>query len=289
MKKLILFIIVPVLISSCTGSGSSELKKQNDSLYMVTIEKDRQMNDLIGSLVEIDDNLQQIKEKESIIALNARSNDNISSATMKEKINNDIKAIYELMLKNKEKIAELEKKIKLDDKDNVALKKLVGRLNRQLKEKTLEIVKLSEDLKRKNIKIANLNFTVEGLEQALDSIHAEALAVDRKLKETTEELYRGYYVFGTKKELKEQNIISSDGLFSKKKILEGDFDSDYFTRIDIREVDSIPLFRPKAKLLTSHPEGSYNLEMNSEGALILKIEDKDKFWSTSKYLVVHVN
>ncbi len=289
MKKLLFIIVVPVLFSSCSGSGSTELKKQNDSLYMVSIEKDRQMNDLIGTLVEIDDNLQQIKEKEKIIALNARSSDNTSPATMKESINSDIKAIYELMLKNKEKIAELENKLSLDKKNNTYLKQLVVRLNNQLKEKTLEIVKLREDLKRKDIAIADLNFTVEGLEQALDSIHAEALAAERKLKETTEELYRGYYVFGTKKELKEQNIITSDGLFSKKKVLEGDFDGDYFTRIDIREVDSIPLFRPKAKLLTSHPNGTYSLKKNSEGALILIIADKDRFWSTSKYLVVQVN
>ncbi len=289
MKKLLLLIIAPVLLSSCVGSGSSEMKKQVDSLYMVSIEKDRQMNDLIGTLVEIDDNLQQIKEKENVIALNVRSNDNVSPATMKETINNDIKAIYDLMLKNKEKIAELEKKLSLDDKNNASLKQLVVRLNKQLKDKTIEIVRLREDLKRKNIAIADLNFTVEGLEQALDSIHAEALAAERKLKETTEELSRGYYVFGTKKELKEQSIITSDGLFSKKNVLEGDFDGDYFTRIDIREVDSIPLFRPKAKLLTSHPNGSYSLEKNAEGALILKIVDKDRFWSTSKYLVVQVN
>ena len=289
MKKILFLVVIPALLSSCIGSGSSDMKKQNDSLYMVTIEKDRQMNDLIGTLVEIDDNLQQIKEKENIIALNARSNDNVSPATMKETINNDIKAIYELMLKNKEKIAELEKKIGLNDKNNAALKKLVERLNKQLKDKTLEIVQLREDLKQKDIVIADLNFTVEGLELALDSIHAKALAVDRKLKETTEELYRGYYVFGTKKELKEQNIITGDGLFKKKKVLEGDFDGDYFTRIDIREVDSIPLFRPKAKLLTSHPSGTYSLKKNSEGALMLIIADKDRFWSTSKYLVVQVN
>ncbi len=289
MNKLLLLLIVPAVLSSCIGSGSSELKNQNDSLFMVSIEKDRQMNELIGSLVEIDDNLQQIKEKENIIAMNARLKDNTSTATMKETINNDIKAIYDLMLKNKEKIAELEKKIGLGNKNNAALKKLVERLNKQLKDKTIEIVQLREDLKRKDIIIADLNFTVEGLELALDSIHAEALASERKLKETTEELYRGFYVFGTKKELKEQNIISSNGMFKKQKVLEGDFDGDYFTRIDIREVDSIPLFRPKAKLLTSHPEGSYSLEKNSEGALMLKIADKERFWSRSKYLVVQVN
>ncbi|NPA35954.1 MAG: hypothetical protein GXO47_03790 [Chlorobi bacterium] len=290
MKKVLMLLsIVMLIVSSCTGPSASDLKKQNDSLYMASVEKDRQMNELIGALVEIDDNLQQIKEKENIIALNAQKADNTSPANLKEEINNDIKAIYELMLQNKEKISELEKKIKQGGRKNESLKKLVERLNRQLEEKSVEIAKLREELKKKDIEIADLNFTVAGLEHVLDSIHAEYMAADRKLKETTEELYKGYYVFGTKKELKEQNIITSDGFLSKSKVLEGDFDQDYFTRIDIREVDSIPLFRPKAKLLTSHPSDSYVLEKNDEGSLVLKITDKEKFWSTSKYLVVQVN
>jgi hemin uptake protein HemP len=290
MKRMLMLVgVVSLFAYSCSGPGASDLKKQNDSLYMASVEKDRQMNELIGALVEIDDNLQQIKEKENVIALNAQKSDNMSSANLKEQINNDIKAIYELMLQNKEKIEQLEKKIKLEGRNNDALKKLVARLNRQLEQKSEEITQLKKELKKKDIEISNLNFTISGLQHVLDSIHSEVQAADRKLAETTEELYKGYYVFGTKKELKEQKIITSDGLFSKKKVLEGDFDKDYFTRIDIREVDSIPLFRPKAKLLTPHPADSYTLEKNQEGSLMLKITDKEKFWSTSRYLVVQVN
>jgi len=289
MKKLIGIAVVALGFFSCTGPSATELKKQNDSLYMVSIEKDRQMNELIGALVEIDDNLQQIKEKENVISLNAKKRDNTSSANVKDKINNDIKAIYDLMLENKDRIAELEKKIQLGNKNNQSLKKLVVRLNKQLEEKAVEIAQLEEELTKKNIQIKHMNFTIDGLQHALDSIHAQTLATERKLEETTDELYRAFYVFGTRKELKEQNIVTSDGFLSKKKVLESDFDQDYFTQIDIREVDSIPLYRPKAKILTTHPSDSYTLEKNDEGALVLKITDKDRFWSTSKYLVVQVN
>jgi len=289
MKKILAIVIASAMFYGCSYPGTNDLKKQNDSLYMVSIEKDRQMNELLGALTEIDDNLQQIKEKENIITLTARKKDNTSSANVKDKINNDIKAIYDLMLKNKEKIADLEKRIKLDDKNNASLKKLVIRLNKQLEDKAVAIAKLEEELKKKNIQIEHLNFTVAGLEHALDSIHAQTLAAERKLEETTEELYKGFYAFGTKKELKEQKIITSDGFLSKKKILESDFDKDYFTQVDTREIDSIPLYRPKAKLLTVHPKDSYRMEKNPEGALVLYITDKDKFWSTSKYLVVQVN
>ena len=289
MRKLVLAAIVASAFFACTGPSASDMKKQNDSLYMVSIEKDRQMNELIGALVEIDDNLQQIKEKENVIALNAKRKDNTSSANVKEKINNDIKAIYDLMLKNKERIAELEKKLQIGNKNNESLRKLVVRLNKQLESKAVEIAALEEELKKKHIQIQHMNFTIDGLQHALDSIHAKTLSTERKLEETTEELYRAYYAFGTRKELKEQNILTGDGFMSKKKVLESDFDKDYFTQIDTREVDSIPLYRPKAKILTTHPQDSYTLEKNDEGALVLKITDKDRFWSTSKYLVIQVN
>jgi len=158
-----------------------------------------------------------------------------------------------------------------------------------LESKAVEIAALEEELKKKHIQIQHMNFTIDGLQHALDSIHAKTLSTERKLEETTEELYRAYYAFGTRKELKEQNILTGDGFMSKKKVLESDFDKDYFTQIDTREVDSIPLYRPKAKILTTHPQDSYTLEKNDEGALVLKITDKDRFWSTSKYLVIQVN
>ena len=45
----------------------------------------------------------------------------------------------------------------------------------------------------------------------------------------------------------------------------------------------IPIGGTKAKLATSHPEGSYRLE---DGAAKLVITNPEKFWSISKYLVV---
>jgi hypothetical protein len=288
MKNLSYFLVV-ALISACSlGPASRELERQKDSLLLVSMEKDREMNNLLGALLEIDDNIQQIKEKEKIITLTVSKGDDLS-APLKDQINNDIKHIYELMLENKKRISELESQLKISGQNTDMLEKLVSGLNKQLEEKTLEILQLKESLIQKDIEIADLNFTIQGLSVALDSIHAQSLATDRKLSEATQLLNQAYYVFGTKKELKAQKIISRDGLFSQQKILEGEFDEDYFTRIDVREVDSIPLFRKRAKLLTNHPEDSYVLETNSEDALVLKITDKDTFWSISNYLVVQVD
>ncbi|MCW3805471.1 hypothetical protein [Plebeiibacterium marinum] len=290
MKKLIIPLIATCIIS-CTGPSSKEkLTQQNDSLLVASAEKDKILNELASSLVAIDENLQTIKEKENLIAVNMGTPES-NSESLQVKINSDIQDIYELMLANKERIAELEQKIKQSNSDNKSLNNLVSRLNKQLKEKSIEIIELREQLSQKNIEIASLNFTVEGMSQVIDSIRNSNSKTQAVLDSTTTELYSAYYAFGTKKELKDHQVISNEGLplFGKQKVLSKDFNEDYFTKVDIRDVEEIPLFRPKYKILTNHPEGSFEIITGEEDTKTIKILDKDAFWSISKFLVVQVN
>ena len=94
-----------------------------------------------------------------------------------------------------------------------------------------------------------------------------------------------FYAFGTSKELREQGIIEARG----KNLLKGDYNKDYFTAVDLRELKTVPLGAKKAKLLTSHPDGSYTLEKDNDGILTLVINNPEEFWSTSKYLVIQVD
>lgn len=49
-----------------------------------------------------------------------------------------------------------------------------------------------------------------------------------------------YYALGTNKELKEQKIVEGGGLFSSKKVMEGEFNKNYFTAVDMRKLHDIP-------------------------------------------------
>ena len=89
-------------------------------------------------------------------------------------------------------------------------------------------------------------------------------------------------MFGTKKELKEQHIIE-DG-----KVLQSNFNRDYFTKIDIRVDKEIRLYSRSAQLLTSHPASSYQLQTDANKQYVLRITNPQLFWSTSKYLVILV-
>ena len=86
--------------------------------------------------------------------------------------------------------------------------------------------------------------------------------------------YSGWFVFGTKKELKEQNILSSG------EVLRSNFNKEYFTKIDIRIDKEIKLYSKSAEILTSHPASSYTLQRDANKPLYrlitgLKIETRN--------------
>ena len=91
----------------------------------------------------------------------------------------------------------------------------------------------------------------------------------------------------TKSELKKHNIIES-GFLRKTKLMKGDFDKDFFVISDKRTLTTLPLNATKVKVLSSHPENSYEL-IEENGQKNLKINNPDKFWSLSNYLVIQKN
>ena len=111
----------------------------------------------------------------------------------------------------------------------------------------------------------------------------------KTVAEQDKALNTAWFVFGTKKELKDQNILTNTGLFQKKQVLkDSDINKDYFTQVDIRTTKEIKLYSKSADVLTTHPAGSYALEKDDKDQLVLKITNPKDFWSVSRYLVIQV-
>ena len=89
-----------------------------------------------------------------------------------------------------------------------------------------------------------------------------------------------YYVFGTKKELEDNRVLSNGKVY---------FNKSYFTKIDIRIDKEIKLYSKSAKILTNHPASSYSLVPDGNMQYILRINDPQLFWSSSKILVILVS
>ena len=169
------------------------------------------------------------------------------------------------------------------------MKKAVESLTQELVAKTQRIEELQAELASKNIRIQELDAAVTGLSADKEALSAENEAKAKTVAEQDKALNTAWFVFGTKKELKDQNILTNTGLFQKKQVLkDSDINKDYFTQVDIRTTKEIKLYSKSADVLTTHPAGSYALEKDDKDQLVLKITNPKDFWSVSRYLVIQV-
>ena len=286
MKKLLLLSMCVALLSSCGNSGRNDaLKAQNDSLNIVLAERDAELEGIMEAFNEVQEGFRLINEAENRVDLQGDYMEGTSAA---QKIRDDIRFITEKLQSNRDRIAELEAQLNNGKYASSQLKKTVANLKKELEAKSLQIETLQEELASKNIRIAELDDAVAGLSQDVEKLKADNAAKEAVVASQDKALNAAWFVFGTSSELKEQKILSKKFL-QKAKVLEGDdFNKDYFTQIDIRRDKEIKLYSKDAKLLTVHPDGTYELVKDEKGQLTLKITSPNKFWSVSRYLVIEV-
>lgn len=289
MKKVALVCVCTVLLASC-GQNSAEYKKlkaENDSLKLENVKTTSELNDMLTTLNEVETNFQSIRDAENYLNIQQQQDSELTPSS-REQIKKNMELITETLKKNKEQITKLEEQLKKSNIQSASLRKTIDRLSAELDQKTTMIVALQEDLARKNVRIQELDQMVSELNENVENLSVETKAQKEKLASQDKEINTVYYCFGTSKELKDQKILSGGGLFSKSKVLQPGFNKEYFLAVDMRELSEIPLFAAKAKLKSTHPEGSYEFVKDEDDNLTLKIVDPKTFWSLGKYLVIEV-
>ena len=251
---------------------------QSDSLNSIIAQKDSELNDMLGTLNELEDGPNQINEAENRVVLLK----NGEGATKRQKLKEDVQFIATRMKQNKELLAKLQKQLANSSIQGDQLKKTIENLQKQLVEKEKQLQALREELDSKDIHIAALDETINNLNTKTSNLTKESSKKTEVINAQDKQLNTAWYVFGTKKELKNQHIMENG------KVMTGNFNKSYFTKVDIREVSEIKLYSKSAKLLTTHPSSSYTLVRDANKQYTLRITNSQIFWSTSKYLVVLV-
>jgi chromosome segregation ATPase len=282
MKKLLFFACLAALCMT----GCKESKKepdlaaiqQADSLNNIIQQKDAEIDEMLGTLNEIEEGFQQINEAENRVSL-AKSGE---GSNKKQQMKENLQFIASRMKENKELIAKLQKKLEGSSLQNTKFKQTIENLTKQLEEKNQQLQALRDELDSKEIHIAALDETVNNLNTNVSNLTTESAKKTETINAQDKQLNTAWYVFGTKKELKGQHILE-DG-----KVMNGNFNKNYFTKIDIRNTTEIKLYSKSVKLLTAHPSSSYTLTPDANKQYILRITNPQIFWSTSKYLVIQV-
>ena len=291
MKKIALaLLIIPILIS-CNQQKVKQLESRNDSLVQQANLKDESITEFLQSFSEIQSNLDSIKTKEMIISDRTEGKTELKKKA-KDQINDDVNTIYLLLNDTQDKLAEIRKKLGKSDYHVKELQKVVDHLSKQLASKDKEIESLRLELEKMNI-------TVVKLAQSVNTLKKENIEKDAQIQDQTEVidektlvLNTAYYAIGTKKELKDNNIITAEGGFigiGKNKKLADDFNEEFFTKIDIREVTQIPIpGTKKATVVSTH--GTESFKISGEGdTRMLEIINIEEFWKSSKYLVIIID
>ena len=288
MKKLLMMACLAAFVLTGCKDGKTTADNgaiQRDSLNSIIAQKDSELNDMMGTINEIEDGLNQINEAENRVTLLK----NVEGATKKQKLKEDVQCIATRMKQNRELIAKLQKQLANSSIQSEQLKKTIENLNKQLEEKEKQMQALREELDKQDIHIMELDETINNLNTKSNRLTSESNRKTEVINAQDKQINTAWYVFGTKKELKNQHIIEDvNPLTGKFKVMTGNFNKNYFTKVDIRDLSEIKLYSKSAKLLTTHPSSSYNLVRDANKQYILRITNPQIFWSTSKYLVVLV-
>ena len=282
MKKIVLVALGLLALTACKQKSENAqdlaLVQQRDSLNRIIAQKDGEINDMMSTMNDVVDGFRAINEAEERVTL-ARMEEGVSSS---ERIRENMRFIQQTMQQNRELINKLRNQLRQSSVNADQLRRTIENLTRQMEEKDAQVKELQAELQAKDIQINELHEEVNNLNHNVTALKEESTQKTQTITSQDKQLNTAWFVFGTKKELREQRIYD-DG-----KVLEANFNREYFTKIDIRVDKEIRLYSRSAKLLTSHPASAYTLTQDANKQYILRITNPQLFWSASKYLVVLV-
>ena len=283
MKKIVILGIGASMffLGSCVESSQKykSLQARLDSLSTVHIMQNSEMESMLADLNDISAGMQSLRDAERLLTLET-INENKANSKSKQQLNQlkkDVQAITAAIASYKEQISKLEGKNK---SQSAEFKRLIAGLNAELDQRTQKLNEITKQLAVKTEEVANLTENVEALDKANKS-------QQMTINEQDMAIHQGHYLIGNRKELKEAEVISRQGIFCPP-IVSSQAQKANFTDLDIREMKVIPLNSKKAKLLSVHPADSYTLETGEDGNMTLKINDENNFWKQTKYLVVMI-
>jgi uncharacterized coiled-coil protein SlyX len=260
----------------------SELESQYQNLSGQLGVRDSLINDWVNLFDQVEKSLQTIKEKEKVLS-KMKSEDMELAADKKETILHDIQSLNTMLAENKQKIAQLNVKLKSSGMKIAGLEKKVDELSFTLEQRNQSIDSLKSYLVEKDFELAQLN-------TKLTDIEADAALKQTTIDNQTAELRKGYLASGTYKELKEKGLINKEGGFlgiGRTTSLRDNVKAGNFTEVDITQTTSIPVNSKKVELITEHPSNSYEMVKGDNNLIAsIKITDPDEFWRISKYAVI---
>ena len=284
MKNILLLAGITMLMISCGPDYKTEVERmmrERDSLMAQYDAKDSVINGYMQDIAEIQTSIEGLTAQEEMLNREGANNPEISQDA-KTRIMGDIEGIRQMIDQNKKKLSDLQSRVRKSNVKVAELEKMIGSLNSQLAVRDSSINSLNEN-------IFELNGKITTMQSEIDTMITDNARKAAEITDKTTKLHTAYYTVGDYKTLRDKKVLAKQGGFlglGKAKTMVPDFNREAFTQIDFTSTKTIQLNTKSAKLLSTHPTGSYNLLSENKKVTAIEITDPEKFWQASKYLVV---
>jgi uncharacterized coiled-coil protein SlyX len=265
----------------------NQLQSEKAAMVQTMQQKDSIMNDAENTFSQIEENLKFIAQKRQQIAIDQKE----GGKNRKQQVVEDIKFMNSMLEASDKQIADLQAKLRKSGVHVHALEQRIAALNESLTNQNNEIAALKKVIEDKDNNLAQLNTKVNDMSNQMARQSDTITYKQQQIANKTNELNTGHFVLGTFKELKSEGILTREGgllgLGSSKAIQEN-FSSKYFKTVDIRDTKTIPLNARKARMISEHPDSSYQFVEKDGQIASLEIKDPAEFWRISKYAVIEI-
>jgi hypothetical protein len=284
MKRIIFFsTALCVSLVSCTNEEAIKAENQRIQDSLLRVQEDSLLNIYKSELESIAMKVNEVGRENGLLDISSSEDPTVD----KEAILSRVESLNELLSSNQNELAALRKKMKNSNIKNAELESLIKTMEATIAQREAQMKELIQMLADKDAKI-------ETILLRMDSMRVAKVELMEGMVQMDQEMHTVYYIVGESKDLKAKGLVTKDGgvlgIGASKKLDVAKIDPTLFQSADQRELKSIPLFSKKTKLITSHPEDSYEIRMNGNGEPeSLEIKDNTRFWMATDYLVVEVS
>lgn len=275
----LLGLFVLLAMASCTDYEAeiNKMANANMALQEELNQRERSVESLLLGLEAVQEDMRDISIREGLLEGRTISQSELA-ASPQELIMEDIALVDGLISKNKQRIEELELAVKNSNGKLYEFERVVANLKLDILDREEEILAFKDQLVAMEEDYAVL----------LEDYQAQSLLTSMQ----DEALHTAYFAYGSKEELQANDVVQKTGGvlgLGKTWELKDDFNKEYFTEVDIRTLDRIPISSEKVDMLSQHPSDAYELVTEDDLVTEIRITDADRFWSGSRYLAMMVD
>ena len=283
-RLIVVALTLATLITACSGEDCTPVQKELEETRQTLAHRDSILDAIGITFQAIDSNMKEMRvvENEIMIQMNEKIRD-------KDAIRNNVEKMRSIMELNQNYISSLEENLGASAETSAMLFSIVGSMEEKIEMNNLRMAHLNHDLGSlgsdfKDMFDEYMQAEVERmvLQENLQMMEGNLTEMEQQMSALKENLNTVYFAMGTKRELISSGVLEKGGLLKAGGVNE-DMDRSAFEEIDKREFDRLKI-GAKAKLITEHPSESHRI-IGGE----LFVDDKEMFWSISKFLIVVVD